>query len=176
MRIHLLSALVAGLAAHAAPALAQDSETITIQSSVTPFCANFTSSSTPLNLGDLSGPNGFLVSAFVGDTSREVAAGYYCNAPSKVTLKALPLLHTTVVTVSDATSFTNRVDYEASLTWDDVTGSVVSTVVDGVEILAAEANIGAVVIDVGAPSVTGNRRPVAGAYAGSVQLTIALQP
>lgn len=178
MRIKLLCAVALGVVAGASAAAAQTTngpQTITIESSVAPFCANFGTPPAPLNLGELAGPNGFLVSAFAGDTDREIAAGYYCNAPSTVTLKADPLVHTTVTTVADSSSFTNRVDFLASLVWNAYSGSVSSTVVDGVEIDAIEANIGAVVLTVSDPVTAGNLRPIAGAYEGAVHVTIALQ-
>ena len=177
VRNHLLSALVLGLAAHAAPALAQDRETINVNSEVNAFCANFAAAPAALDLGELSGANGFVVSTFAGETVREVATDYYCNAPSKVTLKAVPLTHTTITTVADASSFSNRVDYDASLTWGpDVSGSVSSTLADGDDILAAVATVGDLTVTISNPNVDGNRRPIAGAYAGAVELTVALNP
>lgn len=174
--ISRLLAAALGLSVFAAQAHAQDSDTITIESTVTAYCADMPGAVAALNLGDLIESTGFLVDAFVGDSEREVAAGYYCNAPATVTLKASPLMHETVTTVADHTSFTNRVDYTASLEWGGVAGSVASTLADGDEIEAAQATIGALIIRVAAPTTTDNRRPVAGAYEGAVTLTVALNP
>lgn len=176
MRIHLLCATTLGLAAFAVQASAQDADDITISSSVAPYCADLSASISPLNLGDLIESTGFLVTDFIGDNEREVAAGYYCNAPATVTLEATPLMHGAITTVADHSSFTNRVDYTASLEWGAVTGSVLSTLVDGDDIEATEATIGSLIIRVTDPTTAGGRRPVAGAYEGAVTLTVALNP
>ena len=176
MRMHLLCAATLGLSVVAAQASAQDADSITIETDIPAYCSNLPGSIAALNLGELIQATGFLVSDFVGDSEREVATDYYCNAPAIVTLKAEPLLHDNVTTVSDDSSFTNRVDYTASLEWGGLTGSALSTLVDGADIAAAQATIGTLTIRVGDPVTANNRRPVAGAYEGAVTLTIALNP
>lgn len=172
MRPHLLCALALGLAATATAATAQDSETITVQTAVQPYCADLGADPAPLALGELTGADGFLASAFAGETSYSVPS-YYCNAPSTITLAAAPLMRTPSVPVTDD-AFTDRVDYEASLVWDDVTGSVNSADNEPAEIAAAEANTGALTVSVSGPSAADDRRPIAGDYAGAVTLTVTL--
>ena len=174
MKTTLLRALVLGASLYALPAMAQDSDSFVVQSQVAPFCSEFAISQDPLNLGSLTGATGQIVSAFSGTAQREIAASFYCNAPSKVTITADPLLHDTVTFVADSTSFTNRVDYTATLLWDDLTGNVASTAASGQEIVASQANIGPMTLQVSAPTVANNLRPVAGSYNGQVRLTVSL--
>lgn len=175
MRTTLLRAsLLVGASIWASPAFAQDSETMTVQTTVAPFCSEINASSTPMNLGSLTGSTGQLVSSFNGgaENERELMVTFYCNAPSTVTIKATPL--TTLNSTTDTSSFTSRVDYTATLVWDDVTGNVSSTVVNGTTIAAAEANIGSLRLTLSNPAVANNLRPVAGDYTGQVTLSIAL--
>lgn len=161
----------------ATPAIAQDSESFTVQTNVPAFCSQFSSgSATPaMNLGALTGATGQIVATFSStDTQRELAAQFYCNAPSTVTITAEPLMHETVTSVTDSSSFTNRVDYTAKLTWRDLEGTVSSLASSAQVIPASQANIGALTLSLSNPAVVGNRRPVAGDYAGQVRLTIAL--
>lgn len=173
MKTRLLRASLLGASIVAAPAFAQDTETMVIQSQVAPFCSEFQSNAAPMELGMLTGPTGQIVSTFNGsETERDVAASFYCNAPSTVTITAAPL--TTPNSTTDTTSFTSRVDYTATLIWDDVQGSVSSTASSGSVINAPEANIGPMKLRVSNPAVANNLRPVAGAYSGQVTLTVAL--
>lgn len=172
VKTHLLCAMALGLAATATAASAQDSESFIVQTSVAPFCANLAAAPTPLALGELIDADGFVVSAFAGTSSHSVAS-YYCNAPATVTLAAAPLMQTDGVAIVDVESFTDRVDYDASLVWDNVTGSVNSAAAPA-SIASTEANTGALTITVSNPSVDGTVRPIAGEYAGAVTLTIAL--
>ncbi len=175
MRTTLLRAFLVGASVYAVPALAQDSDTMVIQTQVPPYCSELSISSTPMNLGTLTGATGQIVSTFNGtETERELAASFYCNAPSKVTIKAEPLRHDTVAIVGDASSFTNRVDYTAQLKWRDLTGSANSTLTDATELNATQANIGQLKLTLSNPSVSNNLRPIAGNYAGQVRLTISL--
>lgn len=174
MKTTLLRALVLGASMYAVPAMAQDSDAFVVQSQVAPFCSELSISSDAMELGSLTGATGQIVSDFSGTDERELAASFYCNAPSKVTITAAPLLHDTVTFVADSGSFTNRVDYKATLVWDDVTGNVVSTAASGQEIIAAEANIGPMKLTLSDPTVANNLRPVAGGYNGQVRLTISL--
>lgn len=174
MKTTLLRALVLGATVYAVPAMAQDSDTFTVKSQVAPFCSELSISSTPINLGSLTGATGQIVSDFSGTDERELAASFYCNAPSKVTITADPLRHDTVTFVSNSASFTNRVDYTATLVWDDVTGNVTSTAASGQEISAPEANIGQMKLTLSNPTVANNLRPVAGSYNGQVRLTVSL--
>jgi hypothetical protein len=170
----LRASLLLGAAIHAGPALAQDSETMVVQSQVAPFCSELTVSSVPMNLGSLTGPNGQLVQSFAGgaETERELATSFYCNAPATVTIKATPL--TTPNATTDTSSFTSRVDYIATLVWDDINGNVSSTMTGGAVIAVPEANIGPMKLTLSSPAVVSNLRPVAGDYSGQVTLTIAL--
>ncbi len=172
----LLRAFVLGAGLVAVPALAQDSETFGVQTTVVPFCSEMTISSVPMNLGSLTGAEGQLVNDFGGATEseRELAASFYCNAPSTVTLTAGPLQNSGVPIVSDSTSFTNRVDYVATLLWDDVQGNDSSVESAGQQIDVAQANIGPMKIKLSDPTVANNKRPVAGDYAGQIHLTVAL--
>lgn len=179
VKIHLLGALAVGLSAIGAPALAQDTETFNIRSTVSAFCSNLPATS-EVDLEDLTGPDGLVLDAFAGNASHELAASYYCNVPSKLTLTALPLTHATITSVSDP-SFTNRVDYDVRLTWttapnNSVSGLVSSTAATGVDILSTQARTGRLELQFSNPSAPGDRRPVAGGYVGSVQLTVAFNP
>ena len=175
MKITMLRASLAlGAALFAAPAFAQDSDTMTVQSQVAPFCSEFTVSATPMNLGTLTGATGQLVPSFASgaETERELAASFYCNAPSTITITATPLI--TLKSTTDTASFTSRVDYTATLVWDDINGNVSSTASTPAVISVGEANIGPMKLTLSNPAVVNNRRPVAGDYAGQVTLTIAL--
>ncbi len=176
MRITLLRALMLSASVYAVPAWAQGSDTMAVQSQVAPFCSELSVSSTAMELGSLTGATGQIVNDFSAaiENERQLAASFYCNAPSKVTIIAEPLLNDTVSFVADSSSFTNRVDYTASLVWDDVLGNVSSTVAAGQEITAAEANIGPMTLRLSNPTVANNLRPVAGGYSGQVRLTISL--
>ena len=85
---------------------------------------------------------------------------------------ATPL--TTTNSTTDVASFTSRVDYTATLVWDDINGNVSSTATSGAVIAVPEANIGPMKLTLSNPAVVSNRRPVAGDYNGQVTLTIAL--
>ena len=172
--ILLRASLLLGASAWAGPALAQDTDTLTVQSQVAPFCSELTVSSTPMNLGSLTGPTGQTVSSFQSgaETERELATSFYCNAPSTVTITATPL--TTPNSTTDVSSFTSRVDYTATLVWDDINGNVSSTAASGAVIAVPEANIGPMKLTLSNPATASNRRPVAGDYAGQVTLTVAL--
>jgi hypothetical protein len=164
-----------GAAALAVPASAQDTETMTVQSEVAPYCSELTVSSVPMNLGSLTSETGQLVDDFSnGEDSREISAAFYCNAPSKITLDADPLLNDEITTIQDSSSFTNRVDYTAVLKWRDLQGSASSTLADGREIDAPQANTGSIVLTLTDPVTSNNLRPVAGDYRGEVHLTITL--
>jgi len=173
LKTRLFCASLLGTSLIASPAFAQDSDAMQITSQVPAFCSEFQNNATPLELGSLTGPTGQIVPSFTGtETSRTIAASFYCNAPANVTIKAEPLLTTNSTT--DTSSFTSRVDYTATLVWDNVQGSVSSTVIDGAVIPASEANIGPMSLALSNPAVVNNRRPVAGAYSGRVTLTVAL--
>jgi hypothetical protein len=170
----LRASLLLGASMWTGSAMAQDTDTMTVQSQVTPFCSELSVSSAPMDLGTLTGPTGQIVSNFNGavESQRELAASFYCNAPATVTIKATPLTTTNLAT--DTSSFTNRVDYTATLDWDDVNGNVSSTVTNGAVIAVPEANIGPMKLTLSNPAVVNNLRPVAGAYSGQVTLTVAL--
>ena len=176
MRTTLLCALALGAAAFALPASAQDTETMTVQSEVPPYCSELTVSSAPMNLGSLTGTTGQIVADFNGapESSREISTSFYCNAPSTITLDADPLLNDEITVIPDSTSFTNRVDYTAVLKWRDLQGSASSTLPDGQEINAPQANTGSIVLTLTDPVTSNNLRPVAGDYSGEVHLTISL--
>lgn len=172
----LIGTFVLTILAGAAPAMAQDSDTFVVQTAVPPFCSQFTTNLTPLNLGSLTGTTGQIVSTFDGaaQTQRQLSASFYCNAPSTITIKADPLMSNDVPTVTDSTSFTNRVDYTATIKWNAQENAVSSAAVVGQVFNAPQANIGEVSLRLSNPAVTNNRRPVAGGYAGQVHLSIAL--
>ena len=174
VKTHLLCAVALGLAGIATAASAQDSDTFSINSNVTPFCANTGADPAPLELGELADNNGFVVTTFAGPTTFTIP-GYYCNAPATITLSAAPLLETTMPAPSDA-AFTNRVDYLASLAWSSVNGSVNSVNNTPVDIDASSPNIGDLVVSVSDPDTAGDTRPIAGAYEGAVTLTVVVQP
>lgn len=176
MRTTLLRAFMLGASACAAPAMAQDTDTLNVQSVVVPYCSQLSISSIPMNLGELTGPTGQLVSSFASssESTRQISTNFYCNAPAKVTLRALPLVHSTVSVVGDAQSFTNRVDYTAKLTWNTIEGQVSSTAAADQEINAPQANIGGLELALSNPVVANNLRPIAGVYAGQVRLTVSL--
>lgn len=175
-----LAALVAGalgLSALAVPAAAQDNEVFQLTTTVPQFCQAMPTGGTPsVDVGSLSGPNGFLVTAFSGTTSYQVSASYYCNAPATVTLSATPLEVTPSVTVTadQQDSFTNRVDYTAGVTWNTLTGSTTSSAASPTVVTTTQPNTGELKIQISNPTVAGNRRPLAGAYSGAVTVTVAL--
>lgn len=172
VRTHLLCAVALGVSALAGAAAAQDSDTVTVQSTVAPYCQSLSGLPTgPLALGQLADGVGQVVDTFAGSTSVSLA-NYYCNAPTTIELEARPLRVSPWVVVSDDTSFTAEVHYVASLTWSDVSGSDNSVDAGATDITASTAKIGNLVVSVADPSTEGNRRPIAGAYEGSVVLNI----
>ena len=170
VKLHLLCAAALGLAGVASAASAQDSDAFSVISKVSPFCANTGAAAEPLELGELADSDGFVVNAFAGTTSFSLP-GYYCNSKAEITLTAAPLLETTSPAPSDP-GFTNRVDYTASLVWDDVTGQVESAAGAPATIATAGPNIGDLVVTVSEPETDSNRRPIGGVYAGSVTIKI----
>lgn len=179
-RLIAAASAVAALSALAAPAAAQvgfatSSRDLNIVTSVPAYCQTpFGSTSPSLDVGSLTGANGFAVTTFNGTTSYQSTAAYYCNAPATVTLSATPLRVTPNVDVAaDQTdSFTNRVDYTATLTWNTVTGQTTSDAA-AATLTTSTANTGQIRVEISEPKVQGNRRPIAGAYAGAVTVTIA---
>lgn len=175
MRKALLRAFLLSASAYASPALAQDAETMVVQTLVPPFCSELSISSVPMQLGNLTGSTGQIVPSFGGsEVERELAVSFYCNAPSKVSIKAEPLRHETVTSVAELESFTNRVDYTAQLKWRDLVGTASSTLTNATEINATQANIGQLKLTLSNPTVSNNLRPIAGGYAGQIRLTISL--
>jgi hypothetical protein len=173
MRTQLICAVALGLSAVALPALAQDSEDFTVRTTVPGYCSSLGTTAVALDLGELTNAVGQVVDTFVGDTDTSWS-GYYCNGPSKVTVEAEPLLRTPSITVGDAGSFTDRVDYVATVDWNAVQGAANSADANATELTAATANTGVFTLTVSDPSTTNNRRPVEGDYAGAVRLTVAL--
>ena len=174
MRKQLLCAAALGLTAFALPAAAQDSESVVLNSSVPAFCQATPFASGSINVGDITGPLGFVVTSFAGTPQIQTGGNYYCNAPATVTLSVAPLTNPQAVT--DVSSFVNRVDFRANLVWDNVTGSANSTDAGPTAINSAEANTGVMTLSVSDPSVASGDRPIAGAYTGAVTLTVALNP
>ncbi|MBB4082323.1 hypothetical protein [Brevundimonas lenta] len=175
MKTQMLCAIALGVAAIGGAAAAQDSDSVNVTSTVTARCAALNDASAPLALGELvQSGTGEVVSVFAGTTTSYSVPGYWCNAPANLTLAATPLQNVDVVDDGGDPSFTTRVDYTASLVWDDVNRTK-NTAVAGDEVFStSEANIGALTLSVSSPTAVG--RPVAGDYAGSVTLTIALLP
>ncbi|RYD65310.1 MAG: hypothetical protein EOP58_07820 [Sphingomonadales bacterium] len=176
MKRTMIGTFVLGVLASATPAMAQDSETFTVQTEVPAYCSQFTVGPAPMNLGGLTGTSGQILPAFASgsETERQLATNLYCNAPSTVSIKAEPLMHDTITVVTDSTSFTNRVDYTATVKWNTIEGSSSSSSANPVVLSATQPTIGALTLKVASPAVTNNLRPVAGNYAGQVRLTIAL--
>lgn len=175
MRTHLLCAIALGLAGTATAASAQDTASINVNSSVAPYCAALAAAPGPLALGELAGETGFVVTSFASSPTYSVP-GYYCNAPTTVTLSAAPLMQTDVAVVDDESSFTNRIDYRANLVWDNVSGFDDSVDSQSTPISSAQANIGELIVSVSNPDTAGNLRPISGDYTGAVTLTVALNP
>ena len=171
-----MGAFVLAAVASAAPAMAQDSATFTVQTTVPAFCSQFSVGQAPMDLGALTGATGQLVGTFASgsQTERQLATNFYCNAPSTITIKAEPLMHETVTVVTDSASFTNRVDYTATLKWNGLESAVSSTAASPQVLTATQPNIGELTLKVSDPAVVNNLRPIAGNYAGQVHLTIAL--
>lgn len=176
MKTTLIRLFVLGALSGASPALAQDSASFTSQTTVPAYCSQLSVSAAPMDLGTLTGTTGQIVPAFAStaQVQRQLATNFYCNAPSTITIQADPLIHTTVATVTDSTSFTNRVDYVATLKWSALQNAVSSTSSTAQVLAATQPNIGALTITLSNPSVVNNLRPVAGNYAGQVRLTVAL--
>jgi hypothetical protein len=174
LKIQLLCAVALGFTASAGVACAQSQDTFSINTSVTPFCANL-SATASLTLNELTGTDGKVLSTFANATSTTFTApGYYCNAPARVTLAATPLMRTPAIFNPATDLFTQRVDYVAALSWQSVSGSVSSTATAPVEYFTTQPNAGALNVQVTNP--TAELRPLAGTYAGSVTVTVALQP
>lgn len=168
-------AYVAALAAAAlaAPAIAQDTGNVTINSTVPAYCN--TSSWPGIGLGSLVDGAGLLVTSFGSTAVAQSTVKYYCNAPSKVTLAATPLNPTVPVTVQDTSSFANQVNYIATLTWDDVTGAAASTASTATTVSVSAPKNAFMNLQLGSPTTPNGRRPVASEYSGAVTITVALQ-
>lgn len=170
VRSALICALGLGLAGAAGGAAAQDIANIYTASQVSPRCATLPDGG-PLDLGELADVDGYARAAFDSSQTSLAIPGYWCNAPAELSLQASPLLNTQVAGPAGA-GFTTRVDYLASLVWDDVAGSNDSALGAATPVTASEANIGELTITVSDPQAAG--RLVAGPYEGSVTLTISL--
>lgn len=155
-------------------ALAQDSETLTIQTSVAPYCKPLPTSGSTLQLGELADANGFVVDEFAGFNYIGISVNHWCNAPTTVKLSTVPLTHTQVTTVTDPESFTNRVEYKAAWQWGSFTSSKLTIAGDDVFPVNV-ANVGELRIIVSDPFTDGNKRPIGGDYVGAVTITIAAQ-
>ncbi len=176
MKTTLIGLSVLGVLASAAPAMAQASANFTSQTTVPAFCSQLSAGGAPMDLGALTGTTGQILPSFApsAQTERELSASFYCNAPSTITIKADPLMNDTVTSVADSSSFTNRVDYLATIKWSSLENAASSTSANAQVILASQPNIGALTIKLSNPTVTNNLRPVSGSYSGQVRLTIAL--
>lgn len=175
VRKTLLGAMALSLSALALPAAAQDSDNVYLQTTVPAYCQTTPwAGSASIALGELADGNGFLRTTFAGTPSLTSSANYYCNAPAKLTLSATPLSNP--ITVVDTTSFVNRVDYTATLTWASVTGSTNSQATAPTEISSLQANTGLMNLVVSSPVIPSGDRPIAGSYTGQVTLTVTLQP
>ncbi len=179
VRKTLITALMTGAAVYALPASAQGNAEMTIQTNIPGYCSTLTAQGPQevLDVGDLTGATGQLVTEFSQNSTKTLAPSYYCNAPSKVTIEAEPLTNADV-TVSDSSSFTNRVDYTASLAWGSMAPLEVASTEPpgGKEFDIAQATIGEMKLTLSDPRIDGTRnlRPVAGTYNGKVILTISL--
>lgn len=176
VKTQLLCALALGLAATASGAAAQasfatDSDALTVRTTVAPFCGNLAAAD-PIELGALTGAEGFVVDQFAGAPKYE-SPGYYCNAPSKVTLTATPLKRTPAIAISDTSSFVDRIDYKASLAWGaGIAGSIETLAGAPVVITATQPHTGLLQLTLSDPQIDDTARPIAGDYAGSVTVTV----
>lgn len=177
MRTQLICAVALGLSAVALPASAQTTTyseaDFTVRTTVPGFCSSLGTDAVELDLGELTDGAGQLVSAFAGDTEASWT-GYYCNGPSEVKVEVEPLMRTPSVAVEDDSSFTDRVDYTATVDWNLVQGSTNSAAAAPAELAAATANTGDFTLTVSDPVTDGNRRPIEGDYTGAVRLTVSL--
>lgn len=175
VKSRLFCAIALSACAASGAAMAQDSADIGVNTSVPAFCSSLTPGSpTSMSLGSLVGPTGQVVSTFGGTTSYALAS-YYCNSRATITLAASPLRPTIPVSIGDVASFTDRVDYVASLSWDDVSLQVESAAGSPAQLTTTEANIGTLTVTVSDPETESNKRPVAATYEAAVTLTIAPQ-
>ena len=185
VRNTLITALMAGAAIYALPASAQTANTdvrsaeLAVETNIPGYCSDLAALGPDdmLNLGSLANSTtGQLVEEFEQNASKELSGSFYCNAPSKVKIEVQPLTNAAIASVSDSTSFTNRVDYTASLEWGGRDLTVASTEAGGQEFEIEQATIGTMELKLSDPRVEGSRnlRPVAGDYEGKVILTISL--
>jgi hypothetical protein len=172
VKIHLLCAVALGLAGSATAASAQTS--ININSSVPAYCSALTPPAGPLSLGVFAEADGRLPDAFPTAATYSVD-GYYCNMPSKVTILATPLMNTAPGTYDPAV-YSAKIDYSADLVWGGLSGAETSLDGTASELLVPTAHIGTFALTFSAPSTAGDIRPLAGAYSGTVSLTVAFNP
>lgn len=176
MKYHLLGAIALGLAASANAAFAaDDADTMNVQTTVGKYCTTLASTSpTPLALGALTDTDGRVVTSFLGgDTTRDLGA-FRCNSAATVILSAEPLTQTLDSVNTDTQSFTKRVDYTANVEWNAFQNTVNSVDDQPATLSTSAATTGNVIVSVSNPTTDGNRRPIAGAYAGQVTLTVTL--
>lgn len=173
VKTKIICALALGLSMTASAAAAQDTDSITINSSVPKFCQALTGlAPTPLALGELIDGVGQVVTTFSGTTSTNLST-YYCNGPATISLDANPLLLTPSQTISDSSSFTGEVSYLASLSWGGVTLLTNNSTAGSASTHpTTSATTGELIVSVSAPDTQGNLRPVAGTYEGSVVLNV----
>ena len=172
VRTYLLSAVALSLTVGVSAAAAQHSDTVNVRTNVPAYCQSLSGlNGTTLDLGALADNAGRVVDSFSGDTSVSLAT-YYCNSPTTISLEARPLTVTPMVPIGDVASFTGQVDFLASLTWSDISGSDNSAAAGATDIPVASAKMGELLVAVSEPTTSGNRRPVAGAYEGSVILNV----
>lgn len=173
MKSPILCAMALAATGLAGAASAQDSGSIMIQSSVGPYCTALPISGSTLQLGELADANGQVRDEFQGFVGTFIPT-YWCNAPTTVTLGTTPLMNQQVAVVTDPASFTNRVDYTAKWAWGSLSRTKSSTAGDDVWSVPS-ANTGQLIVSAYSPFTESNKRPVAGAYAGTVTLTVVPQ-
>lgn len=171
---HVLAASVAAaaLVALSVPSFAATG-TLTINGSVTAVCSIANPSDT-IALGTLTlGADG----KYAGQTLTHSAGDIWCNGTGNtVTFTAHAL--TNSATTTDTASFTNRIDYKVtgpaptSLTADTTAGDPSNgTATTGAALPAFDTGVGVFseyVLDIHGPA----KKPIAGSYSGSIDLTV----
>lgn len=177
------------LALAAGQAQAQDTEsTVLVNGEVTAACVMGSPSAAEVNLGDMTGPDGKLLSALTGSSSAAPAATVqlpdsWCNAPNTLTIEGSALTLTAPPAYSSPVGFTRHITYSAeadgwsSLAIHRPAVDLNPTTVTATEALAEDVDLK--IYDLETLDGAGSTESAglileAGSYAGLVQLTLAV--
>jgi hypothetical protein len=164
-----LSLLLAGLVAcAAAPAMAQNATgTVTVLGNVDARCQVVAPTNKTINVGEMTGTTGILDPTRIN--GRTETLNVWCNqASATMDVEALPLSNT----ATGAAGFTNRVDYVATAVLGTASATDTSAAAGAGLAAGIGLSAGDITVTLSASQANGGPRLIAGAYQGSVLVTI----